>query len=139
MDKARAVLAKAKQIAGKCKTWAELSNFLFDPLEGEVVRTFPSAEERAAFQETAEYAQLRALVQLKMEETGILAGAGPSKSGRFVVRLPRSLHEALEREAEFEGTSLNQLVVAKLAVRLSGLQFPAGTSRGTRKKRLARS
>jgi len=45
-------------------------------------------------------------------------GVTPQKSGRFVVRVPRSLHAALDREAAAEGVSLSQLVVAKLAVRL---------------------
>jgi site-specific DNA-methyltransferase (adenine-specific) len=56
-----------------------------------------------------------------MGETGLVSGATPKKSGKFVVRLPRSLHAALEREAEVEGTSLNQLVVTKLAVQLDNL------------------
>jgi len=41
-----------------------------------------------------------------------------ASSGKFVVRLPRSLHAALIAEAEREGVSLNQLCVAKLAVQL---------------------
>ena len=43
------------------------------------------------------------------------------KSGKFLVRLPVSLHAGLEREARREGVSLNQLVVAKLAVALGTL------------------
>jgi hypothetical protein len=41
---------------------------------------------------------------------------GPQRqeySDRFKVRIPKSLHAALVREAEAEGVSLNQLVVAK--------------------------
>jgi site-specific DNA-methyltransferase (adenine-specific) len=60
-------------------------------------------------------------VEKKMEATGVVAGATPIKSGKFVVRLPRSLHAALEREADAENTSLNQLVVTKLAVQLDNL------------------
>ncbi len=56
-----------------------------------------------------------------MDETGIAHGANPQKSGKFVVRLPHSLHAALEREARAEGTSLNQLVITKLAVPLGAL------------------
>ncbi|MCK5641721.1 MAG: toxin-antitoxin system HicB family antitoxin, partial [Gammaproteobacteria bacterium] len=56
-----------------------------------------------------------------MQATGLISGATPKKSGKFVVRLPRSLHAALENEAEVEGTSLNQLVVTKLAVQLDNL------------------
>ena len=47
--------------------------------------------------------------------------AESTKSGRFVVRLPKTMHAALEREAVVEGTSLNQLVLAKLAARLGNL------------------
>ena len=41
--------------------------------------------------------------------------AEPQYSGRFVVRLPQSLHAELSREAEREGVSLNQFVTAALA------------------------
>lgn len=36
-------------------------------------------------------------------------------SGRFLVRMPRSLHAELARAAQREGSSLNQFVVAALA------------------------
>ena len=36
-------------------------------------------------------------------------------SGRFNVRLPRDLHRELVHEAQRQGVSLNQLVVARLA------------------------
>jgi len=37
-------------------------------------------------------------------------------SGKFVVRLPKSLHQRLAIEAEREGVSLNQLAVYKLSM-----------------------
>ncbi|MDA8378680.1 MAG: GIY-YIG nuclease family protein [Planctomycetia bacterium] len=115
------ILAEAQRLAEGSKTWADLSNALFDPMDGLVAKLLPAAKERAAFRETEQYRQLRALVEEKMRETGISSGAEPTKSGRFVVRLPRTLHAALEHEAEAEGTSLNQLVLAKLAARLATL------------------
>ena len=36
-------------------------------------------------------------------------------SGRFQVRVPKSLHQKLAQEAEREGVSLNMLVVSKLS------------------------
>lgn len=36
-------------------------------------------------------------------------------SGKFVVRIPRSLHRALVRRADSEGVSLNQFVVTALS------------------------
>ena len=121
MDKKITLLAKARDIAQSTKTWADFSNALFDPFEGELVRVFPTQEERKAFKETKEYKEIHDLLRQKMDETGVLKGATPIKSGKFVVRLPKSLHAALEREAEEEGTSLNQLVVTKLAVQLDTL------------------
>lgn len=121
MDKSSYILGRAEELAKVSKTWADLSNALFDPLEGEVVRAFPEPRERAAFRKTAAYRRLRAILRAKMQESGLVAGASPKKSGRFVVRLPSSLHGALEKEARAEGTSLNQLVLAKLAVQLNAL------------------
>ena len=40
------------------------------------------------------------------------------KSGRFVVRVPKSLHAALEIAAKREGVSMNQLVLTMLSVPL---------------------
>ena len=45
-----------------------------------------------------------------------------TSSNNWAVRVPKSLHAALEREASNEGVSLNQLVVTKLAVQLSQIE-----------------
>jgi site-specific DNA-methyltransferase (adenine-specific) len=119
MDKA--ILTEAKKLAVSTKTWADLSNALFDPIDGLVVRTYPNPKERAEFRKSEVYNKLHKMVETKMDEIGLIEGATPKKSGKFVVRLPRSLHTALEKEAEEENTSLNQLVVAKLAVQLDNL------------------
>jgi predicted RNase H-like HicB family nuclease len=37
-------------------------------------------------------------------------------SGKFIIRLPRSLHAKLAREAKLEGVSLNQYALYKLSV-----------------------
>src|SRR5438445_417624 len=85
--------------------------------------TFPvdpdSRAERAQLLKSKEYAAIRQLIDAATERTGLIEGATPKKSGKFVVRLPRSLHAALEAEAKEEGVSLNQLVVTKLALRMA--------------------
>jgi predicted HicB family RNase H-like nuclease len=121
MSKTNDILAEARKLAEGSKTWADLSNALFDPIEGLVVKSFPDASQRAAFRKTKAYDALHALVERKVQETGVVEGSTPKKSGKFVVRLPRSLHAALEHEAATEGTSLNQLVLAKLAVQLDSV------------------
>lgn len=121
MQKAQDILDEARKLAKATKTWADLSNALFDPLEGLVARSFPNREERSKFRKTPAYDELHALVEKKMDETGMAQGAKPQKSGKFVVRLPHSLHAALEKEARAEGTSLNQLVITKLAAQLGAI------------------
>lgn len=124
MNASTRLMERAEQAANEAPTWADLSNFLFDPDKGLIAKAYPTREARAAFVKTEDYRRLRRLVADSMDRHGLVPGGAPSKSGRFVVRLPRSLHAALEREAIAEGISLNQLVVAKLAVglgRMTGL------------------
>jgi len=121
MDKGAELLERAKVLAKRAETWADFSNSLFDPFDGELVRALPTQQDREAFLKTEPYKEIRELLREKMDKTGLVKGATPKKSGKFVVRLPRSLHAALETEAQTEGTSLNQLVVTKLAVQLDSL------------------
>lgn len=44
---------------------------------------------------------------------------GKEYSGRIFVRCSKSLHRALNEEADREGVSLNQLIITKLAVTLN--------------------
>ena len=121
MNTAEKVLTSAKSAAASAETWADLSNVLFDPVDGLVARAFPTREEREQFVKTKEYRAIRELIDSATQRTGLIEGATPKKSGRFVVRLPNTLHAALETEADAEGVSLNQLVVTKLAVQMSRL------------------
>ena len=58
---------------------------------------------------THEYAQIQQLLSKAIDKFGLVEGATPSTSGRFVVRVPRSMHAALEREAEREGRELESI------------------------------
>jgi predicted HicB family RNase H-like nuclease len=120
-SKAQKLLDSARTVALSADTWADLSNALFDPVEGLVAKAYPTRNEREKFIATAEYKAIRELIDAAEERTGVVEGATPAKSGKFIVRLPRSLHAALHAEAEKEGVSLNQLVVTKLAMQVSRL------------------
>jgi hypothetical protein len=96
-------------------TWVEANNAVYGP-GGPFVRLFPSAGDRTAFAKMDESRELDRLIDSLPEPQ-----VGPQRreySGRFNVRIPKSLHAALANEAEAEGVSLNQLVMAKLALRL---------------------
>jgi predicted HicB family RNase H-like nuclease len=119
MSKATSLLESANRIAQTVETWADLSNALFDPETGLISRAFPTRKERAEFLKSPEYRKIRELIDAAVQRSGLVEGATPRKSGKFVVRLPKSLHAALDHEAKLEGVSLNQLVVAKLAAQMS--------------------
>jgi hypothetical protein len=77
-------------------------------------------KERAEFMETGIFREIQKMVaalQEKQPEVH-LPDDIESYSGKFIVRVPKSLHMALVKEAEAEGISLNQLVAVKLAVSL---------------------
>jgi|HubBroStandDraft_4_1064222.scaffolds.fasta_scaffold455468_2 predicted HicB family RNase H-like nuclease len=118
MQKTNDIVAKARRLAKSSTNWADLSNAIFGPVDGLIAKEFPGAAERAAFRKSDAYNALHKLLEQKIKDTGLVAGAESTKSGRFVVRLPKTLHVALEKEAAVEGTSLNQLVLTKLAARL---------------------
>ena len=119
--KATRVLETARELATKAPTWADFSLELFDQHSGLVAKTFPGDMERQAFFDTPQYEEINGLLDGLMRKTGVASGAHPTaaeKSGRFNVRVPKSLHKSLEIEAKREGVSLNQLAIAKLAVPL---------------------
>lgn len=96
-------------------TWVEANNAIYGP-GGPFARLFSTAKERVAFGKTEESRQIDQYIDSLPEPP-----VGPQRreySGKFNVRLPKSLHAALVSEAEAEGVSLNQLVVAKLALHL---------------------
>jgi predicted HicB family RNase H-like nuclease len=96
-------------------TWVEANNAVYGP-GGPFTRLFPSVKDRVAFAKTEASRQIDPLIDSLPESP-----VGPQRreySGKFNVRVPKSLHAALASEAEAEGVSLNQLVVAKLALHL---------------------
>ena len=121
MQNAQTLLESDRDAAQVVETWADLSNALFDPESGLIAKSYPTRAEREQFVQTDEYRAIRKLIDEARQRTGLVAGATPSKSGKLLVRLPKSLHAALESEAAEEGVSLNQLVVAKLAWQLSSM------------------
>jgi hypothetical protein len=116
--KANRILEQAKELAGKVETWADFSNAIFGP-GGFVARAFPSDIERQAFLDSRQYKEVQTILTELMRRVGVAAGAQPKeKSGRFVVRVPKTVHQKLDIEAKRESVSLNQLAVAKLAIPL---------------------
>jgi hypothetical protein len=66
------LLESAKQAASSANTWADLSNFLFSPENGLLVKAFPNRAERKEFMKTPEYKAILTLLLEQMESTGIV-------------------------------------------------------------------
>jgi hypothetical protein len=69
----------AKALAETAETWADLSNELFDPVDGLITQAYPRKEDRTAFTETKTYHDIRLIVDEVMDRTGIIEGATPKK------------------------------------------------------------
>lgn len=117
--KANLVLEQAEKLAERLASWADFSNAMFSYPHGIVLQTFPDEMERQVFFDSSQYEKVNRLLAGLMKKHGLVEGATPKqKSGRFVVRVPKTLHHNLECEAKEEGVSLNQLAVSKLAAPL---------------------
>ena len=116
--KADSVLERAKELSNKAESWAEFSNALFDQTNGLIACTFKDGMERQAFLDSAQYQEIQGIFLSVVKRFGVAEGSAPTKSGRILVRLPKTLHEVLDVEAKREGVSVNQLAVSKLSVPL---------------------
>ncbi|HLN27970.1 MAG TPA: toxin-antitoxin system HicB family antitoxin [Gemmataceae bacterium] len=115
-NRAQELLTRARNLAETSGvTWVEANNAIYGP-GGPFARLFPNPKDRVAFAKTKESRQVDRLIDSLPDPP-----VGPQRreySGKFNVRVPKSLHAALASEADAEGVSLNQLVLAKLALHL---------------------
>jgi hypothetical protein len=81
--KAKKLVASARSAAESVERWSDLSNAIFDPEDGLIARAFPTRRERERFLKTAEYREIRSLINTAIKRTGLVEGATPKKSGRF--------------------------------------------------------
>jgi predicted HicB family RNase H-like nuclease len=82
-------------------------------VDGLVRRLFPTQEEMAEFEQTAQYAEIQQMLA-KLRERSASMPEGREPTRVITVRLPKSLHEALKNEAHDRNTSMNQLCISKL-------------------------
>ena len=112
------LLGFARERAQTAKTWTELHNAIYG-LGGKFGELFADQSARAAYAKSAEFRAIAELIGALRGHTDAADETMPS--GKFVLRLPESLHAALLAEAKAEGVSLNQLCLAKLASQLKAV------------------
>lgn len=111
------LLQKVKLWAQEGGTWVDLHNKIYG-VGGLAGDLFPTEKDRLEFSRTDTFREIQAIMDSMMDAEKPVAAKMPSANGKILVRIPRSLHAALLLEAEAEGVSLNQLVLAKLACQL---------------------
>ena len=112
---AQQLLAFAESKVGECREWPELHNAVYG-VGALFSQLFPTISARTAFAKSAEFRAIAKLIES-------LPGPGNDKSsetysGKLLLRLPSAIHRALAKEAEDQGVSLNQLILAKVAIQL---------------------
>jgi hypothetical protein len=78
VNKAAELVKEAKKLAAEAGTWADLSNALFDPVDGLLAKAYPTRKERAAFVQSREYEEIRSLIDAAIARTGLVEGATPT-------------------------------------------------------------
>src|SRR4051812_42302235 len=112
-DRSQAVCRVASEMYGKTKDWVVFFREILG-VNGLVRRLFPTAEEMAAFEKTAEYAQIQKMIKRLRDKPAAAQADGQEITRVITVRLPASLHESLKAEAHDHKTSINQLCISKL-------------------------
>lgn len=79
MTKFDDILARAREIASEVDTWADFSNAMFSQHGGIVSTAFNTLEDRRAFLDSPQYAEINSLLKGLMEKFGVVAGAHPKR------------------------------------------------------------
>jgi len=131
-------LSRISLSKSRAKRRADMENYSFriewSDQDGGYIATCPEFPGLSAFGETPEEAIEEAQIALELfvedyEESGESLPepeAVPEVSGQTRVRMPKSLHRDLKREAERQGTSLNSLIVSYLQRSLGREEVRAG-------------
>jgi hypothetical protein len=95
-------------------------------LRGIVRHACPTRETLTAFKQTEAYDEILHLLT-KLREQGPTAADDDEPTRVITVRLPKSLHETLRREAYEHETSMNKLCISKLLQFIDNDKVPVET------------
>jgi hypothetical protein len=81
-ERAKQLVAEAKEIARRADSWIALSNALSDQQGGLIARYFPDAEQRHAFLSSMEYEELNQILLRTIERKGLYPQNKSGGNGR---------------------------------------------------------
>ena len=133
MEKQLEVYRKACDALEKSPDWATFFREVLG-VDGIVKKMYPSAHEFEEFEKTKEYAEIQAML-VKLREKN-LDKSPPSEPTRVItIRLPKSMQDALNLEAEERETSVNQLCISKLLQWIENDKIPGANLPHKKKRR----
>jgi predicted HicB family RNase H-like nuclease len=125
---ARSVYQAASDIYHKAADWVTFFREVLG-VDGIVRRSYPMPEMLASFEQTKEYEEIQLMLAKLREKSATKPGNGETcefePTRVITVRLPKSLHETLKREAHEKRTSMNKLCISKLLQYIDGELVPA--------------
>jgi len=112
MQRQQEVVHAAEKLFNGTKDWVVFFREILG-LHGLVRRTFTNKEELAAFERSPGYREiLQMLTTLRKNKP--VAGQPREEERVITVRLPKSMHDLLKREANELSTTVNKLSISKL-------------------------
>lgn len=126
------VLRLAEEAFAKTGSWVVFYREMLG-VDGVVRKLFPETDQLRFFETRPEFAELQEMVAA-MRSQDPSKGDSAEPERMITIRLPRSLHEALQRESDELNLSINQLCISKLLQRIESRFIPIqrGRRRGRR-------
>lgn len=109
----RSVLGVAERLHAMSPEWVIFFREILG-IDGIVRRSFRTADEMRAFECSPEYARIREMLDDLRQRPSAPPAADREAQRVVTVRMPRSLHETLKKEADELRVSINTLCIAKL-------------------------
>jgi predicted HicB family RNase H-like nuclease len=133
MERQLEVYHQACRALEKAPDWATFFREVLG-VDGIVKKMYPTSHEFEEFEKTKEYADIQAML-VKLREKN-LDKSPPSEPTRVItIRLPKSMQDALNLEAEERETSVNQLCISKLLQWIENDKIPGANLPNKKKRR----
>lgn len=112
IPKARQVYEVALALFNTAPDWVEFFREILG-INGAARIAFPTAEGMAQFEQTEEFAAIHQMIA-RLRENRLKVEPKAEDTRMITIRIPQSLHDALQVEAYEHHTSLNKLCISKL-------------------------
>jgi predicted HicB family RNase H-like nuclease len=110
--RSQTLLRSAEERYHKAADWVAFFREVLG-IDGIVRKMFVRPEELDVFERSREYAQIQQMLA-KLRERNDELNAETEPTRVITVRMPKSLHESLKKEAHIRQTSMNKLCISKL-------------------------